>query len=67
MSSLTMRPCGDFRTSYQQDNTIFETKNDSLHGHCCHRVTVHSTAVFRWLHFNTVYPSVLLRHSSVGF
>lgn len=27
MSSLTMRPCGDFRTSYKQDNTIFETKN----------------------------------------
>jgi len=26
MSSLTMRPCGDFRTSYKQDNTIFETK-----------------------------------------
>ncbi len=26
MSSLTMRPCGDFRTSYAQDNTIFETK-----------------------------------------
>jgi branched-chain amino acid transport system permease protein len=25
MSSLTMRPCGDFRTSYKQDNTIFET------------------------------------------
>ena len=27
MSSLSMRPCGDFRTSYKQDNTIFETKN----------------------------------------
>ena len=27
MTSLTMRPCGDFRTSYQQDNTIFETKS----------------------------------------
>jgi branched-chain amino acid transport system permease protein len=26
MSSLSMRPCGDFRTSYKQDNTIFETK-----------------------------------------
>ena len=26
MSSLTMRPCGDFRTSYKQDNTIYETK-----------------------------------------
>ncbi len=26
MSSLAMRPCGDFRTSYKQDNTIFETK-----------------------------------------
>ncbi|MEY8199746.1 MAG: branched-chain amino acid ABC transporter permease, partial [Colwellia sp.] len=26
MSSLTMRPCGDFRTSYKQDTTIFETK-----------------------------------------
>ncbi len=26
MSSLVMRPCGDFRTSYRQDNTIFETK-----------------------------------------
>ena len=26
MSSLTMRPCGDFRTSYKQDNTIFETR-----------------------------------------
>lgn len=26
MSSTSMRPCGDFRTSYQQDNTIFETK-----------------------------------------
>ena len=26
MSSLTLRPCGDFRTSYKQDNTIFETK-----------------------------------------
>ncbi len=25
MSSLAMRPCGDFRTSYKQDNTIFET------------------------------------------
>lgn len=25
MSSLSMRPCGDFRTSYKQDNTIFET------------------------------------------
>ncbi|MBY6186453.1 branched-chain amino acid ABC transporter permease [Marinobacter hydrocarbonoclasticus] len=26
MSSLAMRPCGDFRTSYKQDNTIFETR-----------------------------------------
>lgn len=26
MSSLSMRPCGDFRTSYKQDNTIYETK-----------------------------------------
>ncbi|WP_298441360.1 branched-chain amino acid ABC transporter permease [uncultured Ferrimonas sp.] len=26
MSSLAMRPCGDFRTSYKQDNTIYETK-----------------------------------------
>jgi branched-chain amino acid transport system permease protein len=26
MSTTSMRPCGDFRTSYQQDNTIFETK-----------------------------------------
>ena len=25
MSSMSMRPCGDFRTSYKQDNTIFET------------------------------------------
>ena len=30
MSSLTMRPCGDFRTSYKQDNTIFETKTIRL-------------------------------------
>ena len=27
MSNLTMRPCGDFRTSYKQDNTIFETQS----------------------------------------
>jgi len=27
MSSLSMRPCGDFRTSYKQDNTIFETSS----------------------------------------
>ena len=26
MSTTSMRPCGDFRTSYKQDNTIFETK-----------------------------------------
>ena len=26
MSTTSMRPCGDFRTSYQQDTTIFETK-----------------------------------------
>jgi branched-chain amino acid transport system permease protein len=30
MSSLAMRPCGDFRTSYKQDNTIFETKTIRL-------------------------------------
>ncbi len=30
MSSLTMRPCGDFRTSYKDDNTIFETKTIRL-------------------------------------
>ena len=30
MSSLSMRPCGDFRTSYQQDNTIFETSQIRL-------------------------------------
>lgn len=30
MSSLAMRPCGDFRTSYKADNTIFETKTIRL-------------------------------------
>ncbi len=30
MSSLAMRPCGDFRTSYKQDTTIFETKTIRL-------------------------------------